>query len=168
MDIIVRGLRAGLSSNHCFIQIVNDSDPVVSEQFLALVDDYKLGMTTEQVMNRFMKRMPLKEVSFFCLSVMIQSKTGGNLAEIIHNLSKILRNRKSILLKIQTLSSEAKSSAMIMGCLPIAIVLLLSFMAPEYMKILTHTESGKMVMACCAGWMGVGGLIMRSMINFYR
>ncbi|MFT6072781.1 MAG: Flp pilus assembly protein TadB, partial [Alphaproteobacteria bacterium] len=122
MDMIVRGTRTGLAIHDCFKQIVKDANPIVAEQFLGINDDYKLGMTTETVMERFMHRLPLKEVQFFCLSIIIQNKTGGNLAEIIEGLSKILRNRKTLLVKIQTLSSEAKSSAIIMGCMPLGVM----------------------------------------------
>ena len=168
MDIIVRGLRSGLSTNQCFLQIAKDSEPVVAEQFLAMVEDYKFGMNTEQVMYRFMKRLPLSEVNFFCLSILIQSKTGGNLAEIITNLSKILRNRKSLLLKIQTLSSEAKTSAIIMSCMPLGIIGILSIIAPDYVDVFFTELVGKLVLGGCLTWMGIGAMIMRSMINFYK
>jgi tight adherence protein B len=164
----VRGVRTGLSINDCLKQIVNDSEHVVAEQFLVILDDFKIGLNTEQAMERFMKRMPMKEVYFFGLSIIIQVKTGGNLAEIIDNLSKVLKNRKSLLLKIKTLSSEAKTSAIIMGSLPLFIMGILSMMSPEYLKPLFDTFSGNMVLTGCAIWMSIGGLIMRSMINFYR
>lgn len=168
LELIARGVRSGLAINDCFLQVARDSEPVVAEQFFAMTEDFKLGLSADQVMDRFMKRLDLKEVHFFCLAIMIQRKTGGNLAEVLSSLSKILRNRKSLILKIKTLSSEAKTSAMIMGGMPICIVLLLSFVAPDYMRLLTHTDSGHMVLFGCAIWMGIGSLIMRSMINFYR
>lgn len=168
LDIIVRGVRTGLSINDCFKQIVNESEHIVAEQFLVILDDYKIGLNTEQAMERFMKRMPMKEVYFFGLSITVQAKTGGNLAEIIDNLSKVLKNRKSILLKIKTLSSEAKTSAIIMGSLPLFIIGILSMIAPDYLKPLFDTFIGNMVLVGCAIWMSIGGLIMRSMINFYR
>lgn len=168
MDVIVRGIRTGLPINDCFRLIVKDSEPVVAEQFMAMIDDYKLGMPTSQVMQRFMKRMPLKEVRFFGLSIIIQSQTGGNLAEVISNLGNILRNRKTMLIKIKTLSSEAKTSAIIMGCLPIMIIGILSLVAPDYMSLLTTTTKGNLVLVGCGMWMMIGGFIMHNMINFYK
>jgi tight adherence protein B len=166
MDIIVRGVRSGLPINICFQKIVDDIDITVGEQFLAIIDDFRLGMTVDQAMDRFMKRLPLKEVNFFCLSIMIQGKTGGNLGEIINNLAQTLRKRKSMILKIQTLSSEAKTSMKIMMSMPLCIVLLLKFVAPDYINVLF--DKGQHVILGCIIWMSIGGLIMRNMINFYK
>ncbi len=168
LDIIVRGIRTGLSLTSCFKQIADEGDPVIAEQFFVILDDYKLGMNTEQVMERFMRRLPLKEVYFFSLSIIVQAKTGGDLADIILSLSKVLKNRKSLLLKIQTLSSEAKMSAIIMGCIPIFIVFAIGFIDPNYISIFFDTLKGNIVLAGCITWMAIGALIMRSMINFYR
>jgi tight adherence protein B len=168
LDIIVRGIKTGLSLNSCFKQIADESDPVIAEQFFVILDDYKLGMNTDQVMERFMKRMPLKEVYFFSLSIIVQAKTGGDLADIILSLSKVLKNRKSLLVKIQTLSSEAKTSAIIMGCIPIFIVCAIGFIDPNYVGIFFDTLKGNIILGACLTWMAIGGLIMRSMINFYR
>lgn len=168
LDVIIRGIKTGLSLTTCFKQIADESDPIIGEQFFVLLDDYKLGMNTEQVMERFMKRMPLREVYFFCLSIIVQAKTGGDLADIISSLSKVLKNRKSLLVKIQTLSSEAKTSAIIMGCIPIFIIGAISFIDPNYVGVFFNTLKGKIVLGACLTWMSIGGLIMRSMINFYR
>jgi tight adherence protein B len=168
MDIIVRGTRTGLAVHDCFKQIVKDTNIVVGEQFLAINSDFKIGMSMEQAMERFMVRMPLKEVQFFCLSLIIQSKTGGNLSDIIEGLGKLLRGRKSLLVKIQTLSSEAKSSAIIMSCMPFALLGLLTLMSPDFVQPFFNTMIGKIVLLGCVIWMGIGGLIMRQMINFYK
>jgi tight adherence protein B len=168
LDVIVRGIKTGLSLVSCFKQIANESEPVVAEQFFVILDDYKLGMNTDQVMERFMKRMPLKEVCFFSLSIIVQAKTGGDLADIILSLSKVLKNRKSLLVRIQVLSSEAKMSAIIMGCIPIFIIGAIGLIDPKYVSIFFDTLSGNIVLGACLTWMIIGGLIMRSMINFYR
>ena len=168
MDSIVRGVRSGLALNVCFKQITENAKPVVAEQFMMLLDDFKKGMTAEQALDRFMERLPLKEVTFFCLSVITQAKTGGNLAEIIDGLAKILKNRKSLLVKIKTLSSEAKSSAVIMGAMPVFVVGVLTLISYDYIKILFETQMGNYVLFGCGMWMGIGALIMRKMINFYK
>ena len=167
MDIIVRGVRNGLAFNICLKQTIADLDYVVAEQFIGVLDDYKIGLSTNEVMERFMKRMPLKEVKFFCLSIIIQNKTGGNLAEIISNLSTLLRDRKTLLIKIRTASAEAVTAAWVMSALPIFVFVIISIMSPDYVKPF-YTESGKIVLLCCLVWMALGGLIMRKMINFIK
>jgi tight adherence protein B len=168
IDAIVRGIRNGLALNACFKQITQDANPVVAEQFVVLLDDFKMGLTAEQAFDRFRERLPIKDVTFFCLSVLIQGKTGGNLAEILSSLSRTLRNRKSLLVKIKTLSSEAKTSAIIMGAMPVFVLGILALIAFDYIGILFETQMGNYVLFGCGIWMAIGGLIMRQMINFYK
>gem|GEM_PF-7124764 len=168
LDIIVRGTRTGLSVHDSFKQIIKDTDLVVAEQFVTITDDLSLGMSTEKAMERFMERMPLREVQFFCMSLIIQNKIGGNISNIISTLSDLLRNRKTLMVKIQTLSSEAKTSAIIMSIMPVFLLGVLSVMSPEFVAPLFSTQLGKLVLLGCGLWIGTGGLIMRSMINFYK
>ena len=168
LDIISRGVRSGLMLNDCFQLIANETDPSVSEQFQMILHDLRVGMSLEQVMTRFSIRINIKEVRFFAIVISIQSKTGGNLSEVIDNLATILRQRKTVLLRIQTLSQEAKSSAAILMSLPILIIILLSFVGGDYMDPLLYTTQGNMILGGAAFWMMCGVLIIRKMINFYR
>lgn len=168
LDIIVRGIRSGFMLNDCFHLIEKETDPVVAEQFILLRHDLRIGMSMEQAMVRMSERLPIKEVRFFTMVLMIQTKTGGNLAEVISNLAFILRQRKSILLRIQTLSQEAKTSAGVMIALPFAIIGILAMIATDYMAELLYTTIGQFILLGCGIWMMVGILIMRKMISFYK
>lgn len=168
LDMISRGVRSGLMLNDCFHLIAQESDPVVGEQFKLMLQDMQVGMTTEQVMERFAKRLPIKEVKFFTLVLSVQAKTGGNLGEVITNLSVLLRQRKSLLLKIKTLSQEAKSSAAILIVLPFLVIGALAVIGKGYMDIMFATDIGNYILIGCAIWMSIGVMIMMRMINFYR
>src|SRR5439155_19919633 len=96
----------------------------------------------------------------------IQSKTGGNLAEALNNLSRVLRDRKKMKAKIRAVSQEAKASAAIIGALPVVIMGAMMVLNPEYLNPLWQTKSGNLMVAGSAVWMGTGILIMRKMINF--
>ena len=168
LDIIVRGIRSGFMLNDCFHLIEKETDPVISEQFVLLRHDLRVGLSMEQAMIRMSERLPIKEVRFFTMVLMIQTKTGGNLAEVISNLAFILRQRKSILLRIQTLSQEAKTSAGVMIALPFAIIGILAVIATDYMGELLYTTTGQYILLGCGIWMMIGILIMRKMISFYK
>ena len=168
LDMISRGVRSGLMMNDCFQLIANETDASVAEQFQMILHDLRVGMSLEQVMNRFCTRINIKEVRFFAIVLSIQSKTGGNLSEIIDNLANILRQRKTVLLRIQTLSQEAKSSAAILMSLPILIVFLLHLVGGGYMDPLLYSTRGHFILGGACVWMSCGVLIMRKMINFYR
>ena len=98
--------------------------------------------------------------------VAIQSRTGGSLSESLSNLSKVLRDRKKMGHKIKAMSAEAKSSAGIIGSLPIVVAVLVWFTSPDYIALLFTTTVGNITLVCCGLWMFLGIMVMRKMINF--
>jgi tight adherence protein B len=110
--------------------------------------------------------MPLPEVNFFGIVLLIQQKAGGNLSEALSNLAIVLRSRKLMREKINALSSEAKASAMIIGSLPFAVMILVSISSPAYMLLLFTDPTGHMGLLIGGTMMGLGILVMRNMINF--
>jgi tight adherence protein B len=98
--------------------------------------------------------------------IAIQSKTGGSLSESLANLSKVLRERKKLSSKIVSMSQEAKSSAGIIGALPVIVAILVYLSSPDYILLLFQTTTGNIVLAASGFWMLLGILVMRKMINF--
>ncbi|HNS86381.1 MAG TPA: type II secretion system F family protein, partial [Parvularculaceae bacterium] len=94
IDVIVRGVKSGLPVNECLKIIASEAPKPVNEEFEQLVEGFRIGLSLEQGMTRMYERMPLQEVSFFGIVLMIQQKTGGNLAEALTNLAGVLRGRK--------------------------------------------------------------------------
>ena len=125
-----------------------------------------LGMPLSEAVGRLPERIPLSEANFFAIAIMIQSRTGGSLAEALGNLSKVLRDRKKMSAKIKSMSAEAKSSAGIIGALPGVVAVLVYFTSPDYILLLFTTTTGNIVLACCGFWMLIGIIVMRKMINF--
>jgi tight adherence protein B len=116
--------------------------------------------------GKLFERMPLPEANFFGIVISIQQKAGGNLSEALGNLSRVLRDRKKMKAKIQALSLEAKASASIIGCLPIAVGSLVFLTSPDYIELLWLTDLGRMMIAGCVVWMSIGIFVMKQMINF--
>jgi tight adherence protein B len=110
--------------------------------------------------------MPTPEVRFFSIVLAIQQKTGGNLAEALGNLSTVIRARKLMREKIKALSGEAVASAFIIGSLPPGVVVLISMLAPDYMKPLFTDPRGHLMLLAGGFWMSMGVFVMRKMINF--
>jgi len=105
-------------------------------------------------------------VRFFAIVLAIQSKTGGNLAEALSNLSSVIRARKMMREKVSALSGEAVASAGIIGSLPPVVILLISLVSPAYMQPMFETQKGHIMLGVGVGVMGLGILVMRKMINF--
>ena len=166
IDIIVRGIKSGLPVHDCLKIIARESPEPLGGEFTRLVENLGMGMTLEQSLERAYERMPTSELRFFTIVLSIQQKSGGNLAEALGNLSNVLRSRKMMREKIKALSSEATASAMIIGALPPAVMLILLLMAPAYMMKLFVDPRGHMVLAAGFLWMSFGVFVMRRMINF--
>jgi tight adherence protein B len=166
IDMIVRGVKSGLPLNQCLQSIAKESSDPLRTEFQKLVDGQAMGVPLEQNMNRMFERIPLPEVNFFAIVLVIQQKAGGNLSEALGNLSTVLRARKMLREKIKALSAEAKMSAMIIGAMPFVVAGLLTVIRPQYVSLLFTTDGGRIVLLVCAISMGLGILVMRNMINF--
>ncbi len=166
IDIIVRGVKSGLPLFDCLNIIAKESlDPLKSE-FMELVEQQKLGVPLGKGLERMYERMPLQEVNFLGIVISIQQQSGGNLADTLQNLSNVLRERKKLHGKIRAFSQEAKSSAAIIGALPLVVMLLVYITTPHYISLLWTEKIGHYMLAGSALWMLCGILVMRKMINF--
>jgi tight adherence protein B len=166
VDVIVRGVKAGLPLVDCLKVIARESQEPVRSEFQEVIEDQTLGMPLADAVSRLPERIPLPEANFFAIVVAIQSRSGGSLSEALSNLSKVLRDRKKMAGKIKAMSAEAKSSAGIIGSLPIVVAVIVWFTSPDYIALLFTTLVGNIVLACCAFWMFLGIMVMRKMINF--
>src|SRR5262245_18154700 len=111
-------------------------------------------------------RVLVAESNFFGIVIAIQQKAGGNLSEALGNLSKVLRERKKMKAKIQSMSQEAKASARIIGSMPIIVMVLDYLTSPQYINLLWTHPARRMLLAVSAFWMSCGIFVMRKMINF--
>lgn len=166
VDVIVRGVKAGLPLIDCMKVIASDSSEPVRSEFREIIEDQTLGLPMDQAVNKLNERIPLPEANFFTIVIAIQSRSGGSLSEALGNLSKVLRDRKKMQAKIKAMSSEAKTSAGIIGCLPILVILAVYFTTPSYITLLFETFLGNIVLGAGAFWMLMGIMVMRKMINF--
>jgi tight adherence protein B len=166
IDLIVRGVRTGMTVSECLSIVGREMPDPIGAEFRMVTEGLSVGLTLEDVMNRFTGRVPSNEARFFSIVLVTQQTTGGNLAETLAKLAGILRDRKRMRDKIRALSSEAKSSAGIIGSLPFAVGGILTFIAPDYIAILFTTSAGNWLVFAGFCVMGTGIMVMRKMINF--
>ena len=166
VDVIVRGIKAGLPLFESIKVVAADSPEPLKSEFNTIIETQTIGMPLGEACARLYERMPLPEANFFGIVVAIQQKSGGNLSEALGNLSKVLRDRKKMAEKIQAMSMEAKASAGIIGSLPPVVMLLVWISTPDYIALLWTQSLGQFMLVCCVGWMTIGVLVMKKMINF--
>jgi tight adherence protein B len=166
VDIIVRGIKAGLPLMDSIRIITTEAPEPLRSEFQSIVETQAVGIPMGEACAKLYERIPLAEANFFGIVIAIQQKAGGNLSEALGNLSKVLRERKKMKAKIQAMSMEAKASASIIGALPIAVMALVYISSPDYIELLWTEPTGRLMMAASVAWMSMGVFVMRKMINF--
>jgi tight adherence protein B len=166
VDIIVRGIKAGLPLLDSLRVITTDAGEPLKSEFRAIIDTQTIGIPIGEACGKLYERIPVAEANFFGIVIGIQQRAGGNLSEALGNLSRVLRDRKKMKAKIQAMSMEAKASAAIIGCLPLAVMMLVWITSPQYIELLWTYQTGRFMLMACAVWMSIGVFVMRKMINF--
>ena len=166
VDVIVRGIKAGLPLIDSLKLIATDAEEPVRGEFRAIIETQTIGMPIGEAVLKLYDSVSVPEANFFAIVISIQQRAGGNLSEALGNLSRVLRDRKKMKAKIKSMSQEAKASASIIGALPIAVMTLVWITSPSYIDLLWTDPFGRVMLACSAAWMLCGVLVMRKMINF--
>ena len=166
MDVIVRGVKAGLPLNDCVKIIAAEAAEPVRSEFRQITETQAMGVTLADAIGKLPERVPIPEANFFAIVIAIQQRAGGNLSEALGNLSRVLRERKKMKGKIQAMSMEAKASAAIIGALPVVVMVLVYLSSPGYIMLLFTEPLGHVILGCSAFWMALGIYVMRKMINF--
>ena len=166
VDIIVRGVKAGLPLLDCLKMITQEAPEPIKSEFRVIVDTQAIGMPLGEACGKLYERTPVAEANFFAIVVGIQQRAGGNLSEALGNLSRVLRDRKKMKAKITAMSQEAKTSAGIIGALPICVMVLVYLTSKDYITLLFTEPLGHVMLAGSVVWMSMGILVMKKMINF--
>src|SRR5689334_7120705 len=166
VDIIVRGIKAGLPLFESIKVVAADTPEPLRTEFNAIIETQAIGIPLGEACARLYDRMPLPEANFFGIVIAIQQKSGGNLSEALGNLSKVLRDRNKMAEKMLAISMEAKASAGIIGSLPPIVMLLVYISTPDYISLLWTHPTGPFMLVCCVIWMSIGIMVMKKMINF--
>ena len=165
LDLMGRAMRAG----HAFpsaVKMVGDEMPEpLGRDFRILFDEMNYGVPTNQALMNLAERVPLADVSYFVVAVMIQREAGGNLAELLDKIAAIVRARLTLLGEIRTLSAEGKLSAIILTALPFCLVLVINLVNPKFMAVLWTDAAGPFIIGTTLLLMVLGMLWMRSIVR---
>jgi tight adherence protein B len=166
IDVIVRGAKAGLPLLDCLKVIAVESPEPVKSEFRKILETQAVGIPLGEACAKLYEKMPVPEANFFGIILSIQQRSGGNLAEALGNLSRVVRDRKKMKAKIRALSGEAKASAAIIGSLPFVVIILVYITSPSYISMLWTESLGRVMLFIGVFWMTIGVLVMKKMINF--
>ena len=166
IELMVRALRSGLPISEAIINAGHEVADPVGVEFRQVENALKLGRELDDVLWEMARRLDVPEFRFLVISMGIQRETGGNLADTLSTLGDMLRRRRQMQLKIKALSSEARSSALVLGLLPFGVTGIMTFTSPDYIERLFTDPRGLILAGIGIALMAIGALVMAKIINF--
>ena len=166
IDIIVRSLRAGHPVPIAISMVARELPDPIGSEFGTVSDEVTYGADLESAMRNLYFRVGADDLPLFVTAVAIQGSTGGNLGEILENLSAVIRQRFKMRRKIRALAAEGRASALILSSLPIGMFAVINFLVPSFYASVWGEDLTKIVLVLAGCWMGVGNFIMYRMVNF--
>lgn len=165
LDMIVRSVRSGFPLSVALQMLAENMENPVKEEFRQVVDEIALGRSLPQALNRMAARINQPDIRFFVVVLSVQQETGGNLAEIIGNLSSIIRKRKQLRHKIRAMTSEGRATAWVLGLLPVFVFLALMVLQPDYLRVFWTDPLGMALFGAAIGLISACVVVVNQMVN---
>ena len=165
LDLLVSGLRAGLSFTAA-MQIVSEESPEpMRSEFAVTVEEQALGLDLREAMDNFTRRVNVTDLRFFVTAVMLQRETGGNLAEVLSKSAALIRDRYRVLGDIRTFTAQGKLTAGVLVALPIGIGLFTYIATPDYFTPMLNGSAGQTALWFAGGLQLAGLLVILKIVN---
>jgi tight adherence protein B len=165
LEFISRSMRAGHAFSVSLEMIYREFAEPVSGEFRRTFEEGNLGLPIEVALQGLAKRVPSLDVHFFVSAVLLQKRTGGNLAEILDKLAYVIRERFKLRGRIRAVSAHGKMTATTLSCIPIAVAVLMFYTNPTYVKFFFEDDVGNIMLAAGIGLQVIGYLIMKKIVN---
>src|SRR5262249_39282585 len=165
IDLMCRALRAGHAFPTALKMVGEEMAEPTGQEFRTLFDEMNYGVSLQDALLNLVTRVPSTDLKYFVIAVMIQRETGGNLAELLDNISKLVRERMKLMGHIRTLSAEGRLSAWILGCLPFVTAGMLSIVNPKFLAVLWTDPIGPKLVGGALTIMAFGVWWMRKIIR---
>jgi tight adherence protein B len=166
IDIIVRGVRVGLPFTSAVALVAREMPDPVGTEFGMLADEIGFGLDIRSALDNLYRRVGQADLLFLTVSVSIQAQTGGNLGEILSRLSRLMRNRANMRLKIKALSAEGRASAVTLSVFPFVLLFIINLISPTYYGAISSNALVEPAIYLGLFLLIAGNLIMYRMVNF--
>jgi tight adherence protein B len=166
IDIIVRSLRAGHPVPIAINMVAREQPDPIGSEFGTVTDEITYGADLESAMRNLYFRVGSDDLPLFVTAVAIQGSTGGNLGEILENLSSVIRQRFKMRRKVRALAAEGRASALILSSLPIGMFAIINFLVPNFYASVWNEDLTKICLVLAGCWMSLGNFLMYRMVNF--
>ena len=166
VDIITRGVRAGLPFSGAIGLVAREMPDPVGTEFGMLADEIAFGLDLRSALDNLYRRVGQEDLLFLTVAVNIQTQTGGNLGEILSRLSKLMRSRSKMRLKVNALSAEGRLSAIALTVLPFALFVIINFLSPAYYGVVRGSAILEPAIYVGLFLLLVGNVVMYRMVHF--
>jgi tight adherence protein B len=165
LEFISRSMRAGHAFSVSLEMIHREFQEPVAGEFRRTFEEHNLGLPIETALQKLAQRVPSLDVHFFVSAVLLQKRTGGNLAEILDKLAYVIRERFKLRGRIRAVSAHGRMTATSLSCIPIAVAILMFYTNPDYVKFFFTDEVGNIMAGAAIFLQVVGYLIMKKIVN---
>jgi len=165
LEFIARSMRAGHAFSASLEMIHREFQEPIAGEFRRAFEEHNLGLPVEIALQKLAQRVPSLDVHFFVSAVLLQKRTGGNLAEILDKLAYVIRERFKLRGRIRAVSAHCKMTATALSCIPIAVAILMFYTNPDYVKFFFTDDIGNIMLGAAVALQLIGYGVMKKIVN---
>jgi len=165
LDLLARAVRSGHALTSGMEMVAGEMEDPIRSEFAATVDEINLGLSMKEALDNLAARVPSRDLRFFAIAVLIQKETGGNIAEVFDNISRLIRERHQFARQVQALTAEGRLSGWILSLLPIAMFAYIYVVNYDYISLLWREKLGLMMLLVAAILQVIGVLVLRRIVK---
>lgn len=165
MDLIARALRAGHAFSSGLKMVADEFEDPIGIEFAKTLNEINFGVSLPDALTSLANRVDCPDLRFFVISVILQRETGGNLADILENIARLIRERFKLHGRIRILSAEGRLSAIVLVALPFFVALYIYFVNPQYIRLLIEDSIGRIITILALTMMFFGILTIKRMVT---
>ena len=165
LDLLARALRSGHALTSGLEMVSTEMDDPIKSEMGAAVDEINLGLTFQEAFENLCARVPSTDLRFFAIAILIQRETGGNIAEVLDNISRLIRERIQFARQVQALTAEGRYSAGVLICLPIVLFIYIYFVNYDYVSLLWTEDLGKMMLLGAFASQIIGAYLIKRIVD---
>ena len=164
-DFLARALRAGHSFSNVLQMVGDELNEPISGEFKMAHEEINYGVPMNEALQNLAARIPLTDLRYLVIAVLVQRESGGNLAEVLVSIACIIRARLKLLGQVRVLSAEGRMSAWVLGLMPVVMIGVMALVNPQYIRLLWTDPSGIKLLWYAAGMVALGVVWMRNVIR---
>ena len=165
LDSLARAMRAGHALSGGILMLAAETPAPLGPEFRILAEEHRLGLPWANVMENFGRRLPMLEVRLFVAAVMVQTRTGGKLTEMLERLAETIRETAALRGEVKAISAQGRMTGVVLSAMPLFIGAAMYFTNPAYIGLLFSHPTGNTMVWCAAGCMVAGHFVIRRIVD---